>query len=294
MSTRNSPHASRSSSSRSASRSMKARTMPATSTSRRSSSSLSTSVSSRSNGPSNASRSSSSSRTITRRTVAALPDAALGHGHRRPLSASAAARASARLGFDGFAKNCHQTKNATERDEDDERDPEVDPLAERSGSTGRSAASPRRCGTPCRWRRRARRAPGRLIVKRRSIQSSDDARRGGPRGTRRGRSGGTGVAVRRLAVDLERPRQRRVLAVELLVPVVAPAADRPARAGGPARPRPSSAATLLPERWTTQRADEHAERDRAPDPEPARPDGERPVPVRVDRRVLVPAGDQSW
>ena len=30
----------------------------------------------------------------------------------------------------------------------------------------------------------------------------------------------------RLAVDLERPRQRRVLAVELLVPPVAPAADR--------------------------------------------------------------------
>src|SRR5438034_7081869 len=86
ISTRNSPHASRSSSSRSASRSTNATTITAMSTSAGSSSSRRSSVRSRSNGPSNASRSSSSSRTDSmRRNLAALPDAAARHGHRRSL-----------------------------------------------------------------------------------------------------------------------------------------------------------------------------------------------------------------
>src|SRR5262249_7192603 len=93
-----------------------------------------------------------------------------------------------------------------------------------------------------------------------------------------------------LAVDLERPRQRRVLSVELLVPVVAPAAG-PLRKQEAGRDRVHHQPHAVPRAPDDPRTDGDAERDRAPDPEAARPDGERPVPVRVDRRVLVPARD---
>src|SRR4029077_16667023 len=134
MRTRNSPHASRSSSSRSARRSRKAVTMPARSTSRRSSSSLRRSASSRSNGPSNESRSSSSSRTIIRRTLAALPDAALGDGHARPgrhrpwlllLLPGLLGLLRRRL-----VEELPPDEERHGQQPDPERDPEVDPLVE--------------------------------------------------------------------------------------------------------------------------------------------------------------------
>src|SRR5258708_5420674 len=98
------------------------------------------------------------------------------------------------------------------------------------------------------------------------------------------------LVYRALAVDLERPRQRRVLAVQLLIPPVAPAADalRQKKTG---RDRVHHQANAVPRPTNDPRAGEDAERDRAPDAEPARPHRERAVPVRVDRAVLVPARD---
>src|SRR5207253_2013054 len=72
--------------------------------------------------------------------------------------------------------------------------------------------------------------------------------------------------LRAFAVDLEAPRQRRVLAVELLVPPVSPATDslgeqEAGRDGVHEEPHAISGTPDDP------RAGEHPERDRAPDPE---------------------------
>src|SRR4029079_10058048 len=84
---------------------------------------------------------------------------------------------------------------------------------------------------------------------------------------------------------LEPPRQRRVLAVELLVPVVPPAPDRLGEQE-PGRDRVHEEPDTRARAAHDPRADERPEDDDAPPDEPALPGGERPVPTLVARLVV--------
>src|SRR4051794_5694871 len=86
------------------------------------------------------------------------------------------------------------------------------------------------------------------------------------------------------------PREARRLAVELLVPVVAPAAD-PLREKKARRNGVHHQPHAVPRVPHDERADDNAYGDRAPDPETSVPDGREAVPVLVDRRILVPTRD---
>ena len=91
-------------------------------------------------------------------------------------------------------------------------------------------------------------------------------------------------------VDAQPPGQARRPAVQLLVPVVAEAADclreqEPGRDGVHHQP---DAVARAPH---DEGADEDAERDPSPDPEAAVPHSGEAPPVGVDRRILVPARD---
>src|SRR5690348_5437078 len=287
MRTRNSPQASRSSCSRSASRSRNARTIAAMSNSARSSSSLRTSVSSRSKGPSKASRSSSSSRTITGWTLSALPDATSGDGHGRPLRDRTSLLDLRPL----LGRGAQELPPHEERDRDDEageRHPEVEPLAgEMAGRVDPERLLVRaERGVEGHVQREQRRPPQREAP---VDPEQREHREHVPRELVQERR--VELVRGALAVDLERPRQRRVLAVQLLVPVVAPAPDAlcEQEAG---RDRVHEQADAVPGAAHDPRAGRDAEGDRAPDAEPARPHRERPVPVRVDGGVLVPARDQ--
>ena len=90
-----------------------------------------------------------------------------------------------------------------------------------------------------------------------------------------------------LGRDLDRPGQVARLPEELLVEVVAPAADR-LREQDPGSGRVHEGVDALAGAVHHPGADEHAGGDAAPDPEAAFPDGERLPPLVVDR---VPARD---
>src|SRR4029453_8698271 len=228
-STRNSPHASRSSSPRSANRSTNVTTIPATSTSARSSSSFRTSVSSRSKGPSKASRSSSSSCTTTGRNLTGLPDAPARDRHRRPLwlpALAAAARPAPPL--PAPAQELPPDEKRRRAHEHDERHPRIQPqpcelvcrvdpqqfLEEASGRVVRDVER----------EQRGRLEAGEPIEREEEPHADQVVDELVEEGRVEGRVAlVAGDAV--LRVDLQPPGQVGRLAVELLVPPIAPAAD---------------------------------------------------------------------
>src|SRR5690242_14583790 len=299
MRTRNSPHASRSSSSLSARRSRKAVTMPARSTSRRSSSSLSTSASSRSNGPSNASRSSSSSRTIMYRTLVRLPDAALGDGHLRPLGNGPRLGGGLLLLLPLAAEELPPDEERDRGDPDAERNPEVDPLArEVVGGVDPQDLLERAEGRVPRDVERKERRPAQPEAPVYPEQDADADQV--PRELVKEGRVVVAVLPRRPVlredpalvhlVDPELPREARRPAVQLLVPVVAPATDalREQEPGSNRIHHQTDAVTGAPH---DDRAGRDARGDRSPDPESPVPHRREAPPVLMDRGILAPARD---
>src|SRR6185437_11598563 len=91
-------------------------------------------------------------------------------------------------------------------------------------------------------------------------------------------------------VDAQLPREARRPAVQLLVPVVAPAADA-LREQKPGRDRIHHQADAVARAPHDDRAGQDASRNRAPDPEPAVPYGREAPPVLMNCGILAPARD---
>src|SRR5262245_34466603 len=232
-STRNSPHAARSSLRSSSSCPANDVTMSATSTSASRSSSLRIKVSSRSKGPSNVSRSRSSTGAVTEGRLTGRADASLGDGHRRATRRSRSRADDARPGAPVLPHELPPDEERHREHEEDGRHPEVQPLAEElvrgvDAQLLLEDAAERVPGDV--EGEQARRADADQPLDEQQHPDADEVVDELVQEDRVEVLRAAGCEIEEvdravLGVDVEPPRQARRLAEELLVPPVAPPPD---------------------------------------------------------------------